>query len=220
MRRSPTSIAVSLALACFAEGASAAGIGALGLKGGLSASTLHGRLPTDAFITNGTRYGFAGGVSLEIGLGGWLTLQPEALFVMKGTSLGSIDITGPGGTVIGTAKVTEAVDYLEFPILARIGLPSVGPVSPYLLAGPAVAVRLSQKIRVSGTATGSGGIDLFRSADLGLALGPGVELGRGHVRGSLDLRYTLGLTPAAEDVYSDDARNGALMVMAGITIRP
>jgi hypothetical protein len=213
-------LALTLALSPVAGPARAAGIAAVGLKGGLSASTLHGSLPTDAFVTNGTRYGIAGGVSLAIGLGGWVTLEPEALFVTKGTTLGSIDVTDAFGNPTGTVDVSLAANYLEIPLLVRVRLPSVGPVSPSLLAGPTAGIRLSQKIRVRGQLNTSSDVDALRSADLGLALGTGVELGRGHVRPTVEVRYTLGLTPAGESSYSDDARNGALLVMAGITLRP
>ncbi len=222
MRR-PTvllSVAVAAMLAPGPASALAAGINAVGLKGGLSVSTLHGDLPTDPFVRNGSRLGFGGGVSLTIGLEGPVSLQPEILFAAKGTSLGTIELTDGSGNPIGTADVVETLDYLEIPLLVRLALPAAGPASPYLVAGPAGGVRLSQKLALTGAGSGSTDLDVAKSTDLGLALGGGLEMGRGRIRWSLETRYTLGLTPATEDSYSDNARNGDLLVMAGVAILP
>jgi len=200
--------------------ASPAGPIALGIKGGLSAATLHGSLPTDALFQNGVRYGAAGGVSITVPFGGIFSLQPEVLFVQKGTSLGSVELTDQGGNVIGTADVFEAVDYVEFPLLARIGFRVPGPISPYVLAGPTVGLRVTQELRLRGDATSNAEIDLFRRSDLGLALGSGAEVGRARVRGLLEVRYTLGVTGAARDSYSDRARNGDLLLLAGVALHP
>lgn len=220
MRTSPAIVSVVLAFVLLSAAipGAAAEFTSVGFKGGLCAATLHGDLPTDPFVSNATRYGFGGGVSLTFAMGGAFSIQPEILYVMKGTSLGSVDITDPGGNVLGTADLTEAVDYIEIPILARFGPTASGSLSPYLLVGPSIGVRLSQQLELSGSTNVSGDIDLFRSADLGITLGPGVELGRGGARALLEARYTLGLTDAGEDTYSTSARNGALLVLAGISV--
>ena len=49
----------------------------VGFKGGLSAATLHGRLPTGGLIENSSKLGFGGGVWLTIPLGRHFSLQPE-----------------------------------------------------------------------------------------------------------------------------------------------
>ena len=213
------SLALAAALALAFRNASAADIMTIGLKGGLSLSTLHGRLPTDAFIQNGTRRGATGGVFLTIDLGRTISLQPEALFVAKGTSLGNEGVTDASGKLVGTAEDIEAIDYLEIPILLRASLLPGGLASPYLLVGPAVGVRLSQKLMLTGDVSGARPIEIAKPTDLGLALGVGLEVGRGRIRGSVETRYTLGLTTATENTYSDSARNGNLLVTAGLAIR-
>jgi hypothetical protein len=191
---------------------------AVGIKGGLSAATLHGDLPSDPFVEHGTRLGVGGGLSVTIGMGGRFALQPEMLYVMKGTSLGDVDLTDDSGNSLGTARVTEAIDYLELPVLARAALPATALLRPFLVAGPTLGVRLSQRLRTKGIENDSlQELDFVKRVDLGAALGAGVELG-GRGRCVLEARYTLGLTQAAETTYSDDARNGALLVMAGIAI--
>lgn len=210
--------AALLAAPIQAHEATAARVAAIGLKGGVSLATLHGALPSDPFVQNGWRLGAAGGVSVTIGLGSWLSLQPELLFAAKGTTLGSADLTDSAGTVVGSADITQANNYLEVPILARVAIPAGGLASPYLLAGPTVGVRLSEELRLTGDASVSFDSDYVKGTDLGLALGAGVDVGRGRARWSLESRYTLGLTVATEGIYSDRARNGDLLVMAGLSI--
>lgn len=196
-----------------------AGAAVFGFKGGLSVATLRGSLPTDGLVENSSKLGFGVGGWLAIPLGPNLSLQPELNYVQKGTSLGTVELTDPGGTVIGSVDVLEAVGYLELPMLLRLSFPAGGPVSPYLVGGPVVGFRLSQQLRVSGTINASTGTDVFRSTDLGAALGGGFELGRGPFRGTFETRYTLGLTAATEDFYSSDTRNGALLVITGVVFR-
>ena len=220
--RKPTALFCIAMMAMLAAGppsASAVGITAIGIKGGLSVATLHGDLPTDPFVRNRTLLGPGGGVSVTIGLNGLVSLQPELLYAAKGTSLGDIDLTDNAGNPVGTAEVLEAFDYLEIPLLVRIALPTGGLASPYVVAGPAAGRRLSQKLKLTGDASSSGDLDVAKSTDLGLALGGGVEVGRGRIRWSFETRYTLGLTDATRDSYSDNARNGDLLVMAGLAIR-
>ena len=208
------------ALALCIPGTTAAAPIAVAIKAGLSAATLHGNLPTDPFVKHGTRLGLGGGLSVTIGMRGRFALQPEMLYVMKGTSLGEADLTNSSGTVIGTAKVTEANDYLEFPLLARVSIAARGPVAPYLLAGTALGMRLSQKLKGVGGNGTSTDLDFVKKSDVGVALGGGCEVGRGRARLSFEVRYTRGLTHATEATYSDDARNGALLAMAGVAFHP
>lgn len=209
-------LAIGLGAATIPAGAAAP---AFGIKGGLSVATLHGSLPTDALVRNGAKLGFAAGAWLAIPVGPRLSVQPEFNYVQKGTSLGSVDVTDGGGTVIGTVDVFESVDYLEVPVLLRVSFPGGGVISPYLVGGPVMGFRMKQQLKVSGFIDIGTDIDLFKSTDFGAALGAGLELGRGRFRGTFETRYTLGLTSAAEDFYSSDAKNGALMATMGLCIR-
>jgi len=215
----PSRIIALLVALSLVPPAAAAGVTGIGLKGGLSIATLHGRLPTDGLVENSSKLGFGGGVWLTLPLGGGFSLQPELNYAAKGTSFGKIDLTDSFGTVVGTAEVLEVVGYFELPLLVRVSAPNRRLASPYLLAGPVVGVRLSQQLRLTGVLSAGSDIDHFRSVDVGVAVGTGLELGRGQVRGVLEGRYTLGLTPATEDIYSGDARNGALLLTMGLALR-
>jgi len=211
-------LVLSAATALVATTAPAGAVG-FGFKGGLSVATLRGSLPTDGLIENSSKLGIGAGGWVAIPLTPNLSLQPELNYVQKGTSLGSFDLTDPFGIVTGTAELLEAVDYLELPVLLRVSFPTGGRVSPYLVGGPVVGFRLSQQLRITGTISAGTDIDLFKSTDFGAALGAGSELGRGQFRGTLETRYTLGLTTVSEDFYSPDAKNGALLVTMGLAIR-
>ncbi len=196
-----------------------AGAAAFGLKGGLSVATLHGGLPTDGLVENGSKLGLGVGAWVAIPVGPRLSVQPELNYVQKGTSLGTVEVTDPGGAVIGSAEILEVVNYLELPVLLRVSFPGGGMVSPYLVGGPVVGLRMSQQLRIKGPIDVGTDIDLFRSTDFGAALGAGFELGRGPFRGTFETRYTLGLSTASEDFYSSDAKNGAFLVTLGLAIR-
>ena len=208
---------VVFAAALLLPATASARVTTIGIKAGLSVATLHGSLPTDGVVENGWKLGFGGGVSFGIPLAGGLSLQPEVGYVAKGTSLGNIDLTDSGGNVLGSAELLQTLGYLEVPVLARVSLPG-GLLSPYVLAGPVLGIRVSQRIRVTGDLSYSTGVEYFRSWDLGVGAGAGFELGRGPVRGILEGRYTRGLTAAAEDVYSADARNGDILVSVGVAL--
>lgn len=214
-----SSFLVLSAVMALVAGSAPAGAAVFGFKGGMSVATLRGSLPTDGLIDDSARLGFGAGAWLAIPLGPRLSLQPELNYVQKGRSLGTIEVTDDAGNPIGTVDVTEAVDYLEFPLLLRVSLPSNGLASPYLVVGPVAGVLVSQKLKVGGTFSASTASDLFKSTDLGAALGAGVELGDGPFRMTLETRYTLGLTTATKDIYSTDANNGAFMLTLGLGVR-
>lgn len=189
-----------------------------GFKGGMSVATLRGDLPTDPLVNSTSRLGFGGGGWIAIPIGPRLSVQPEVNYVQKGAKLGTIEFTDMGGTVIGSFDLTQVVDYIEVPVLLRVPLPSGGLVSPYFVGGPVLGLEVSEKLKLSGTASTSTGTSFFKSADFGAALGAGIELGRGPLRGTLETRYTLGLSPATETFYSTDGKNGCFLVTLGLAI--
>ena len=101
MSRTPAITRLVLAsILVFASAPAAAGPPSYGLKAGLGITTVHGNLPTDPFLAHEPRKGFGGGAALTFGLGRGLALQPEVLFVTKGTSLGQANVTDWNGKVI------------------------------------------------------------------------------------------------------------------------
>ena len=221
MSRTPAIARLVLAsiLAVLAAAPASAGPPIYGFKGGLGVATLHGELPTDPFGAHEARKGFGGGASLMFGLGGALALQPEVLFVTKGTSLGKVNVSDWNGNVVGQSEVIQACNYVEIPMLLRVATPTAGALAPFLVAGPAIGILTSQKIVQQGMDGGLVPLEVAKGTDFGVAMGFGAELGNGSARGTIESRYTYGLTPATNASYSD-ARNGSLLVMAGVTIHP
>lgn len=213
-------LVLGLATAVAPTAIAAGGLLSYGVKAGLAAATLNGDLPTDPFFGHEKRLGFGGGAAFTFGLGGVFALQPEILYVTKGTSLGDVIITDWNGNPVGTAKVIQSCDYVEVPVLVRYSAPTGGGFAPFFLAGPVVGILASQKIHQTGMDGGLFLLDVARSTDVGVALGVGAEIGHGRVRASVESRYTLGLTPATDSSYSDNARNSAVLIMAGLAIHP
>lgn len=132
-----------------------------------------------------TRPGPLAGAWVTIPLG-WVTVQPEALYTVKGAS---VDIADLEGSVV--------VDYLEVPVLARFSLPR----GLYAAAGPSVGFRLRAKSR-----TNFGGsveeMDLKEEVeplDTGLVVALGMDVRRFVIDG----RYTHGLSDIDADKTDD-----------------
>jgi hypothetical protein len=197
----------------FAAAAEARGLVGKGVKAGLAVSNIGGEFGD--LLEGDARIGFSGGVFVTIGLRGVFQLQPELLWVAKGATT-QLELTDTSGGLIGTQDLTFALDYLEIPVLARIALPTGGPIRPSLVVGPALAIKLSSRLNSSGPFPNLGrDLDSVTRTDLGLVMGAGVDLGRGPGRFLLDARYTLGLTNVWGSQSTLNARNGTLALMAG-----
>lgn len=145
------------------------------------------------------RTSFVGGAFVTIGIGKYLALEPQVLYVRKGTELTESGIT-----------VTYKQDYVEIPLLITGKYP-LGPMgfAPTIFAGPAVAFQTS--CRFSSTGTSGPGFQVFpvndANCDSLLAAEPGqpasmrhtdaiLVFGGGFNVGPVALlaRYDLGLT--------------------------
>ena len=181
-----------------AGGAPAIAQMSFGVKAGINIADVAFDVESD--IPSGGRVGTLAGAFATIPLRGWLSVQPEAVYTVKGTSLESPDNTSD-----------FVVDYLEVPVLARI---SVRP-HVYVAAGPSLAFRLRAKdrIRFGGSIEELDVKDDVEPFDLGLVGAAGIELGRWVVDG----RYTHGVSDLDADT-SDDVkmRNRVVSFSAGI----
>ena len=166
----------------------------LGVKSGLNLANFTGE---DVFH-NSSSAGFVGGVFARYGLGDKWSLQPEALFTMRGAEFSVDDI-----------ETEQQADYIEIPLLARFAWGQGAMFRPSLFAGPSVGFLLKNRI-VDGAEIdlkdGSNSVDAggIIGAALDYALGAGVLV--------LDARYEMGLVSWSPDL---SARNNTLSFALG-----
>ena len=190
MKRSLTVLTVFAVVALLALPRPAAAGVKFGLKGGANVANVNGDI--GAALDNWkSRVGFCAGVFLELNFGNILTIQPEALYTVKGADT-------------GTGKLT--FDYIEFPILLKVRIPT-GSIHPFIFAGPAFGFNL--KALIDGVK-----IDDIPPSDYSAVLGGGLQLGR---QIHLDVRYTMGLQkldiPALDTI---DLKNGVFSATLGL----
>jgi hypothetical protein len=168
-----------------------------GVKAGVNVANLSFDADTD--VSSKGRIGLLAGVFVTIPIGGWLTVQSEAIYTAKGATLDIADL-----------ESTYLVDYLEVPVLLRVELPR----RAYAVAGPSMAYRIRARNRVAFDGS-TEEIDLggdVESFDLGIVAGVGLDIGRWV----LDGRYTHGLSDSDADTTDDvRIRNRVVSLAAG-----
>jgi len=185
---------VMATLALAASGAAQAQRVRLGLKGGPSYTTVVGQHVAGA----ASKWGFHGGVLINVKLSDRLSLQPEVLYSQKGTK--------------GAADSNRInLNYVDLPVLLRVatGLGGlfieVGPQLGYLAGSDASIGSRTPLARVTADFAGS-----YPPFDLGYATGFGYQLANGL---GLGLRYNGGFTHVLKGATADDtARNSALQL--------
>jgi hypothetical protein len=159
----------------------------LGLEAGTNFSTLVGKDLSSVGNVNASRMGLVGGGYLALNFGPSFALRPEILYEQKGAA------------VSGTTTTTE-LDYIEVPVLLKLGLGT--PVfNPNILLGPAFSWNTLAK----GPA---GTIPNVNSSDVGLVGGIEIDLDKFLVSG----RYELGLDNVAQKV---NVQNGTFTFLIG-----
>lgn len=183
---------IFLALVMINSAASAEGI-SFGAKAGLFTANI----TTVPAGWNDTSFknGFAGGVYLNYAFNDNVSLQPEVLYLMKGSNG---VIANPYITVDFIGKY----DYIEIPLLAIYTIPLKSGFNPCFFVGPSLGINLTADIDIEGenhitheALTGS--IDyseVTNKMEFGLVIGGGFgyAVGRGQI--TFDARFDLGLS--------------------------
>jgi len=188
-----------------------------GIKVGLNLAKLSGEsmADLDAYLGEDIKsklaFCFGGFVTYHINKK--FAVQPEVLITMKGASYKE----EVGGEIL---KVWINLTYLEIPVLAKIAIPTPGIVKPSLYAGPALAIKLSGKLKtkLEGT-TVEVDVEDMKGIDFGLVIGAEIDWGKsffGFGKLAVDVRYTLGLQTISE-FANDDAKNGVFSLLVGVT---
>lgn len=158
----------------------------------------------------GTRTGFLVGGYALLNLSGPIAIQPEILFVQKGSSN---EQSFQGTTFTSTTKL----DYIEVPVLAKYQISGGSGFSPSIFAGPAVgfnanAERTTEGRGQSETEDISDGVS---GTEFGLYFGAGADIGFGAGSVSIDARYNLGLSNIADTDGDFSQNNQGFMITAG-----
>jgi len=159
------------------------------------------------------RTGVVAGLSVEALLARFASLQPEILYVQKGIRLDAPLVAGASSA---STSLTERFDYVEVPILVRLGATAARP-GLYVLAGPAVAVlvRARERFEVPGLPTRDQDIKHgVTSTDAGLLLGAGFSTGRLGIEGRFDIGLR-NLIPPADRRAGDAERTHRSVSIAG-----
>ena len=178
------------------------------ISGGVKAGVTSARLPgvTEAVeiaVDEESRWGGTFGAFVTVPLNELVAFQPEALYVAKGSTLGS--------SAVGYSLSFD-IRYLEVPLFFKFGRSSQ---RLYLLAGPYVGVRLSAEGReVIGSASDTRDVsDMITRVDAGVSFGAGVTFNRFLVEG----RWSEGLRDAeSRDQFATAVRHRVLAVLAGV----
>jgi hypothetical protein len=175
-----------------------------GFKAGVHWATLPGYTGPLGGLDSGSTRNLSGGPFLVFPLGGVLALQPEALFVQKGTVL---EAENPDLDF----RATLELEYLEFPILARIATNQPGSTSFYALVGPSFGYGFRARERIESLGQESEReLDTIARFEASLVVGGGIRF-----RWLLaECRYTQGLT-AVDAEQRTDFKNRGIAVLVG-----
>ncbi|MDT8340023.1 MAG: porin family protein [Longimicrobiales bacterium] len=202
-------ISVLLLAALWGFAAPAAGQAVLGFHGGVNIADLGG----DDVSDTDTRTGLNVGASVLFPLSGNWGLYLEGSYSEKGAEFSDVDGSG-----------ALNLDYLEFPVLLRYGIPTSGPVGFHLYGGGALSFELTCELEGSGggiTATADcEDVDVeTKTTDFGLMGGAGIDFRVAEgITGVLDAFYNLGLTSIDDSAADDDVKNRTFTIRAGVAI--
>jgi len=193
---------VVLALVLLLSGAALSEGMTFGFMGGLNLANVTG----DDAENNEIKLCFGGGAFLNIQLSDLFSVQPELLYMMKGVKYGD--------DILPDFDVGLRLSYIDFPVLARVAIPTNGPITPCFLAGPYVGFNTGAEVYIEEDVTDMK--DYTKSTDFGLVVGAGLDYDLGCGSLIFDARYCLGLTSISDDSSeSVDVKNAVISFMLG-----
>lgn len=175
----------------------------IGVIGGLNLANVRSPDTNDLDSRRRTVFGLGG--MLEVGLGRWVTLSVEPMYLQKGPHL-SEGFENEEGML--------KMSYLEVPVLLKLSL-RASPTRPYLVVGPTIGFLRSAKL-----SDGSNKFDIKSSVndrDVSLIVGAGLRVPAGKVAMFVEGRYAYGLVNIFKESVTD-VMSKSMQVMAGITV--
>ncbi|TFG88148.1 MAG: PorT family protein [Candidatus Atribacteria bacterium] len=188
---------IALALVALMSGTVLAEGLSLGFKGGLNLANLTG----DDIDENKMKLCFGGGVFMNYPMTESISLQPELLFMMKGTKADIEDF-----------DAGYRFSYIDIPVLVKFAVPMEGAFTPCFFAGPYIGFNMSAEAYEEDDEMDIK--DDVKSTDFGLMFGGGFDYTMGEGYLTFDARYALGLTTII-DVEDVDVKNTGIMFMVG-----
>ncbi|MFZ5980979.1 MAG: porin family protein [Candidatus Zixiibacteriota bacterium] len=182
------------------------GITAKGVKAGLNLANLTG----SDIEGNKMMLTFGGGAFVEYSFNPQFAIQPEALFMMKGTKAEE-----------GDEKIN--LTYIEIPVLLKFKPTMEGNFKPAIFAGPALGLLLSAKADVYDEVEEEivEDVDIkdeMKSIDFGIAFGAGFMYMMQNGGGiTFDARYTMGMGKIYDPEEGDapEIKNANISFMVG-----
>jgi len=180
-----------------------------GIKGGVNVAEFSFQ-DQGTSIPQSSINGFTLGAVLEVALGKNIFLQPEAIFVQRGSELNT-----------SLTNLTTNVNYLDIPVLLKIKILNTNLLNINLLGGPSFGLALNGEETDQGGQTidiNFGGDNGLKRFDLGINAGGGVGINLGSVGVFGDIRYLFGVSDISEDA-NREIRNKGLNLSVGLMFR-
>ncbi len=190
---------LALTFALLLSGAASAGGITCGFKGGINLSDLTG----EGIEGNEMKIVGGGGIFCNYAVTDIISVQPEALYMMKGTKSETLENTGIHLT------------YIDIPLLVKFSVPTESDFVPSFFAGPSFGILNTATYEVALEEEDIK--DDLESIDYGLVLGAGIDYRIGKGRLLLDVRYSFGLLTILDEEHDEgeDVRNTGIMLMVG-----
>jgi hypothetical protein len=193
------SVFLALALIALLSNAASAEEIVVGIKGGINLADLTG----DGISGNEMKLVGGGGLFLNRAITHNVSIQPEILFMMKGTKSESLENTGIHLT------------YIDIPVLIRYSIPNGADFIPYFFAGPSFGILMTATYEVVNIDEDIK--DELKSLDYCLVFGVGADYRIGAGRLLMDIRYSFGLSTIIDEEEGEDeeAKNTGIILMVG-----
>ena len=180
-----------------------------GLKGGVNVAEFSIK-EQSATIPQSSINGFTLGAVLEIGITDNIFIQPEAIFLQKGSELNT-----------SLTNLKTNVNYLDIPVLLKIKLLNTKLLNINLLGGPSFGLALNGEETTPGGQTvdiNFGGENGLKRFDLGINAGGGVGVNLGSIGVFGDVRYLFGVSDISEDA-NREIKNKGLNLSVGLIFK-
>ena len=180
-----------------------------GIKGGTNIAE-HSFKEQGTTINRESINGFTLGAVLEVGLTDNIFIQPEAVFVQKGSELETPTL----GEKIN-------VNYLDVPVLLKLKLLNTKMLNINLLGGPSFGLALNGEETDANNQTidiNFGGENGFKRFELGVNAGGGIGVNLGSIGVFGDVRYLFGVSNISDDT-NREIKNKGLNLSIGIMFK-